>query len=79
MTAPEPRTWAIPLEPEDVERVRDRDGQVWERVGRFWTLIDGACDYTWGQLLAKRGPLTEVVETEVEAAARTFTSYSFTS
>lgn len=70
----EPRTWSIPPEPEDVERLRDRDGQIWRRVDpNDWTLQDAPGSfYSWVDLLHRRGPLTEVVETEVEVAARYF-------
>jgi hypothetical protein len=58
----EPRTWALPEQPEDGTRVHTSDGTLYEH--RHMS------DWSWCELLREHGPLTEVVETEVEAAAK---------
>lgn len=71
-----PRTWAIeyPPAPPAWTRVRVEDGD-W--AGRVFTVSaarylvdDEGVTWSWDDALNKFGPLTEVVETEVEAAAR---------
>lgn len=74
----EPRTWALPPEPKDVERVRDDFGAVWTRQEGVWHDDGEERDpRDWPHLLM-RGPLAEVVETEVEAAARRLREAGFT-
>lgn len=72
------RTWALTAEPMDAPRVRgQRTGTTWtQRVaqfGRTFWVSDEDPDrrrLTWTQLLNDEGELTEVLETEVQAAAR---------
>ena len=66
-----PRTWQIPTEPEGVEQVvGQHSGRAWTHSkDGFWD-SPGCAARAWRQLLADEGRVTEVVETEVEAAAR---------
>ncbi|RTL65861.1 MAG: hypothetical protein EKK42_20155 [Pseudonocardiaceae bacterium] len=68
----EPRVWT-PAAPDDVQRVRDADGQVWVRGSNpiHWYL-EGESEYprSWSFLLNSNAPLTEVTETEFEGALR---------
>lgn len=72
------RTWVIPSEPEGVERVRDCYQIVWARGAEGFWEAPGFNGRSWGALLDDRSPLTEVVETEVEAAARRLREHGFT-
>ena len=66
-----PRTWRIeyPPAPPAGTRVRDTHGTI-RTVGEEGTLRFKGEVYSWKGALNEIGPVTEVVETEVEAAAR---------
>ena len=67
-----PRTWQIeyPPAPPAGTRVRTRNGTV-VKVGTDGRIASpGGTNFSWIGALSYLGPLTEVVETEVEAAAR---------
>lgn len=66
----EPRTWMLTPEPEDVDLVRDRFQRIWVRDRATGTWDSPPNMRVWGALLQDNGPLTEVVETKVDAAAR---------
>jgi hypothetical protein len=58
-----PRVWAMPTIPADVGRLTDADGETWYRCGpRHWQPARTHRDYGETELIARRGPLTEVVE-----------------
>lgn len=67
------RVWSVPREPTEVAAVRDDDGCVWRRDGLVWRYGNAAC--RWRELVYKHGPLTEVVETELETAVRRLREY----
>jgi hypothetical protein len=69
------RTWAMPVQPNDVKAVRAADGSLWRITDRpdinpgemMWVEVaslDTADPWflSWGTLLRIGGPLTEVVE-----------------
>ncbi len=62
----QPRVWAMPEQPDDVQVVRDRDGGYWYRdPASFWDCRDGdkiIGFQVWEELISVWGPLTEVVE-----------------
>jgi hypothetical protein len=66
----QPRVWAMPEIPEDVTRLRDNVGHVWQLVrivpGGGWRCITDLGAYyrvmPTHDLLRQRGPVTEVVE-----------------
>lgn len=59
---PSPRTWSIPAKPGDVRYVEDSTGERYD--------LHEHGERAWMALVYERGKLTEVVESEVEAAAR---------
>lgn len=65
-----PRTWAIeyPPAPPAGTRVKTGNGDVLTVRGEGESTLVGT--YSWKGALEQFGPLTEVVETEVQAAAR---------
>lgn len=66
-----PRTWQIeyPPAPPAGTRFRTKVGRVLE-VGPDGRVMVGMTSWSWKGVLEDGAPLTEVVETEVEAAAR---------
>jgi hypothetical protein len=60
----DPRTWALPAEPDDCTAVRDRRGQLWLAPGRpgnnlWWRgRLGNGTGYEWHELLFAAGPLT---------------------
>ena len=66
-----PRTWAIRYDPAPPAgtRFRTKDGREFE-VGPDGRVMVGMTSWSWKGVLEDCAPLTEVVETEVEAAAR---------
>jgi hypothetical protein len=63
---PEPRVWnAGDPEPEDVEQISDRDGDIWDRGTDCWWHSPETRDYRWEHIARKWSPLTEVLAAEV--------------
>jgi len=61
----QPRVWAMPEIPEDVTRLRDKDGREHRRVGEDYPGVWQDESGYWLanlSLIIERGPLTEVVE-----------------
>lgn len=57
-----PRTWkAGDPEPEDVEQIQDRDGDVWTRRADGWWSSPETREMTWEHIARKWSPLTEVI------------------
>lgn len=55
-----PRLWALPPAPGPaITEVRDKDGDIWDRVDHGWT-SGGCTPRSWRKLVAQFGPLTEV-------------------
>lgn len=70
-----PLTWTRPEAPEGVTRVLgEATGQTWtavkNRIGLRPLWSNGEYSLAWPELLNHEGTLTEVVETELEGAAR---------
>jgi hypothetical protein len=60
-TRPEPRVWnAGDPEPEGVEQISDRDGDIWDRGTDGWWHSPETRDYRWEHIARKWSPLTEV-------------------
>jgi hypothetical protein len=60
-----PRTFALPEMPADVVAVKDRGGRTWRRYepgDDFWVNDGSIVGHSSIQLIATRGPLTEVVD-----------------
>lgn len=57
----DPRTWAVPAEPEVGTKVRDEGGDVWTRNGYGWTLNDNSYGNSWEDVLSY-APLIEIFE-----------------
>lgn len=78
-----PRRWSRPQPPADVRRVRGlRSGRTYEahvnaRGRTLWRPNGLHFDLTWGELLEEERDVVEVVETEVEAAARRLREQGF--
>jgi hypothetical protein len=59
---PEPRVWnAGDPEPEGVEQISDRDGDIWDRGTDGWWHSPETRDYRWEHIARKWSPLTEVL------------------
>jgi hypothetical protein len=63
---PEPRVWnAGDPEPEGVEQISDRDGDIWDRGTDGWWHSPETRDCRWEHIARKWSPLTEVLAAEV--------------
>lgn len=77
--AESPRTWAIEYPPAPPAGTRMLNGaNVPFLVREDGRLESDGTDYSWREALKRFGPFTEVVETEVEAAARRLRESGFT-